>query len=126
MRYNRFSLIDNLPFVVLMLPLIFTSPIPYVDVNDIDVTDCPEVNFHLIRILLLESFDDDSVPNVQVNVPPLVSMTPPVAQPGSPPVGIPAPLYAWNISAQPLVPDNDVVHAELSGIQTKHPANEPA
>ena len=40
-------------------------------------------------------------------------------------VGIPAPLYAWNISAQPLVPESDDVHAELSGIQTKHPAAFP-
>ena len=89
------------------------------------VIDCPEVNFHLIKILLLLSLDDDSVPNTQVVVPPLLVIRPPEEHPGSADVGIPAPLYAWNISAQPLVPESDVVHAELSGIQTKHPAADP-
>jgi hypothetical protein len=62
---------------------------------------------------------------VQVNVPPLLPITPPEEHPGSDDVGTPAPLYAWNISAQPFVPDKDVVHVELLGIQTKHPAAEP-
>ena len=66
------------------------------------VIDCPEVNFHLIKIRLLLSFDDDSVPNTQVVVPPLLVIKPPEEHPGSADVGIPAPLYAWNISAQPV------------------------
>jgi hypothetical protein len=69
--------------------------------------------------------DEDSVPNTHVNVPPLLSITPPEEHPGSADVGIPDPRYAWNISAHPFVPDSDVVHAELSGIQTKHPAVDP-
>ena len=125
MRYNQSSLIESLLFVVVMLPLIFTSPIPYVDVNDIDVTDCPEANFHLIRILLLESFDDDSVPNVQVNVPRLLTITPPDEHPGKAFQGTPALGAAWNISAQPLVLLNPVVHEELFGIHTQHPVQDP-
>jgi hypothetical protein len=89
------------------------------------VIDCPEVSFHLIKIRLLLSLDDDSVPNTQVNVPPLLSISPPDEHPGSPDVGTPAPRYAWNMSAQPFVPDNEVVHAELSGMQIKHPAHDP-
>ena len=94
--------------------------------NDIEVIDCPEVNFHLIRILLLESLEEDSVPKVHVNVPPLVSISPPEDHPGSAVVGTPEPLYAANISAHPFVPDNEVVQVELSGIHTQHPATEPA
>ena len=89
------------------------------------VIDCPEVNFHLIKIRLLLSLDDDSVPNTQVNVPPLLSIKLPEAHPGSEDVGIPEPRYAWNISAQPFVPDNEVVQDELFGIHTKHPAHDP-
>ena len=107
--------------LALNLPLL-----SYVSAKEISLIDCPEVNLNLTKITLSVAFDDDSVPKVQVNVPPLLSITPPVAQPGSAPVGIPAPLYAWNIFAQPLVPDNDVVHDELSGIHTQQPANEPA
>tara|TARA_B100000678_G_C18175025_1_gene488784 strand:+ start:1092 stop:1379 length:288 start_codon:yes stop_codon:yes gene_type:complete len=95
-------------------------------VNDIEVIDCPEVNFHLIRILLLESLEEDSVPKVHVNVPPSVSISPPEEHPGSADVGTPDPLYAANISAQPFVPDSEVVQVELSGIHTQHPATEPA
>ena len=85
----------------------------------------PLVNLNLIKTLLLESLEDDSVPNTQVNVPPLVSITPPEEHPGLALLGTPEPIYAWNIFAQPLVPDNDVVQVELSGIHTQHPANAP-
>ena len=79
----------------------------------------------ITKILLFESLEDDSVPNTQVNVPPLLSIRPPEEHPGSAVVGTPAPLYAWNISAQPFLPESDVVHAELSGIHTQHPASAP-
>ena len=87
--------------------------------------ESPASNRHRIRILLLLSLDDDSVPNTQVNVPPLLVINPPEEHPGSADVGIPAPLYAWNISAQPLVPDSDVVQVVLLGIHTKHPEQDP-
>ena len=87
--------------------------------------ESPASNRHRIRILLLLSFDDDSVPNTQVVVPPLLVINPPEEHPGSADVGIPAPLYAWNISAQPLVPDSDVVQFVLLGIHTKHPEQDP-
>tara|TARA_R100000231_G_scaffold183_3_gene329 strand:+ start:211 stop:534 length:324 start_codon:yes stop_codon:yes gene_type:complete len=97
----------------------------YVSDNDISLIELPLVNLNLIKTLLLESLEDDSVPNTQVNVPPFVSITPPEEHPGSAVVGTPDPLYAWNISAQPFVPDNEVVHVELSGIHTQHPAKDP-
>ena len=87
--------------------------------------ESPESNRHRINILLLLSLDDDSVPKVQVNVPLVPDMSPPVEHPGSPDVGIPASLYATNMSAHPFVPDNDVVQVELSGIHTQHPPYEP-
>ena len=87
--------------------------------------ELPSVNLNLIKTRLLLSLEDDSDPNTQVNVPPFVSITPPDAQPGFALLGTPAPIYAWNISAQPFVLDNPLVHVELSGIHTKHPANEP-
>ena len=87
--------------------------------------ELPLVNLNLIKTRLLLSLEDDSDPNTQVNVPPFVPITPPDAQPGFALLGTPAPMYAWNISAQPLVLDNPLVHVELSGIQTKHPASEP-
>ena len=86
------------------------------------VIDWPEFNFQRINIRLLESFEEDSVPNTQVKVPLDPVITPPDEHPGSAEVGIPAPLYAWNMFAHPFVPDNDEVHAELSGIQTQQPA----
>ena len=76
-------------------------------------------------MLFSVSLDDDSVPNTQVNEPPLLSITPPDEQPGSAVVGTPEPLYAWNMSAQPLVPDKDVFHAVLFGIVTQQPEQEP-
>ena len=85
----------------------------------------PSVNLNLIKTRLLLSLEDDSDPNTQVNVPTLVSITPPDAQPGFSLLGTPAPMYAWNISAQPFVLDNPDVHVELSGKHTKHPANQP-
>ena len=87
--------------------------------------ELPSVNLNLIKTLLLLSLEDDSDPNTQVNVPPFVSITPPDAHPGFALLGTPAPTYAWNIFAQPLVLDNPEVHVELSGIHTQHPANEP-
>jgi len=86
-----------------------------------EVIDCPLDSFHLTRILLSGSLDEDSVPKTQVNVPPLLSMTPPEEQPGSADVGIPDPLYDWNISAHPFVPESELFHAVLSGIDTQHP-----
>ena len=83
--------------------------------------ESPESNRHRIRILLLLSFDDDSVPKTQVNVPLDPLIFPPLAHPGSPEVGIPEPRYAANMLAQPFVPDKDEVHAELFGKQTQHP-----
>jgi hypothetical protein len=71
---------------------------------------------------LFKSPEDDEVPKTQVNVPLEPVITPPDEHPGSADVGIPAPLYAWNIFAQPLVPDKDEVHAELLGIQIQQPA----
>ena len=85
----------------------------------------PLVNLNLIKTLLLESLEDDSVPKTQVVVPPLLSITPPEEHPGYAGVGTPAPLYAWNISAQPFVPENEVCQVELSGICTQHPAQDP-
>ena len=87
--------------------------------------ELPLVNLNLIKTRLLLSLEDDSDPNTQVNVPPFVSITPPDAQPGFALLGTPAPMYAWNISAQPFVALKPVVQVELSGIHTKHPANEP-
>tara|TARA_B100001029_G_C14672588_1_gene240294 strand:+ start:223 stop:549 length:327 start_codon:yes stop_codon:yes gene_type:complete len=107
-----------------MLPLGFTSPF-YVSDNEISLMALPLVNLNLIKTLLLESLEDDSVPKVHVNVPPLVSISPPEEHPGSAVVGTPDPLYAWNISAQPFVPDNDVVQVLLSGIHTQHPVSDP-
>jgi len=86
------------------------------------VIDCPEFNLQRIKTRLFESLDEDSVPNTHVNVPPVPFIAPPEEHPGSADVGTPAPLYAWNMSAQPLVPDKDEVHVELSGIHTQHPA----
>ena len=84
--------------------------------------ESPESNLHRIRIRNGEpAFDVDSVPNVQVNVPLEPDITVPVAHPGSAVVGTPAPRYAVNISAHPFLPDSDVFHAELSGIQTQQP-----
>ena len=85
------------------------------------VIDCPEFNFQRINILLLVSPVEFAVPNVQVKVPPFPFINEPKAHPGSAVVGIPAPLYAWNIFAQPLTPDNDDVQELLSGIQTQQP-----
>ena len=85
----------------------------------------PSVNLNLIKTRLLLSLEDDSDPNTQVNVPPFVSITPPDAQPGFALLGTPAPMYAWNISAQPFLPESDVVHVELSGIHTQQPASDP-
>ena len=89
------------------------------------VIESPESNRHRIKILLLLSLDDDSVPKVQVNVPLVPSIFPPLAHPGSVDIGVPAPLYATNIFAQPFGPDNAVVHVELSGIHTQHPPYVP-
>ena len=86
------------------------------------VIDCPEFNLQRIKMRLFESLDEDSVPNTQVNVPLLPFIAPPEEHPGSADVGTPAPLYAWNISAQPFVPDKDDVQVELFGIQTQQPA----
>ena len=87
-----------------------------------EVIDCPLDSFHLTRILFSGSLDEDSVPKTQVNVPPLLSMTPPEEQPGSDDVGTPDPLYDWNMSAQPFVPDSELVHDVLSGIDIQHPS----
>ena len=87
--------------------------------------ESPESNRHRFKILLLLSLDDDSVPKVQVNVPFVPAMFPPLAHPGSEDMGVPAPLYAVNISAQPFVPDKFVVQVELSGIHTQHPPYVP-
>ena len=75
------------------------------------VIDCPEVNLNRTKILLLP-FDDDSVPNTQVNVPVPPDITVPKAQPLSALLGLPAPEYALNISAQPFVLLNPVVQVE--------------
>ena len=85
----------------------------------------PSVNLNLIKTRLLLSLEDDSDPNTQVNVPPFVSITPPDAQPGFALLGTPAPMYAWNMSAQPFVALKPVVQVEFSGRQTKQPASEP-
>ena len=85
------------------------------------VIDCPEVNLNRTNILLLP-FDDDSSPNTQVNVPELPDITVPKAHPLSALLGLPAPEYASNISAQPFVLLNPVVQVEFSGKQTKQPA----
>ena len=121
MPYIQSSLTENLSFALEMLPLTYFS-LTYVDANDMAVIDCPEFNLQRIRILLLESFEEDSVPKTQVNVPLEPFITPSEEAPGSADVGIPAPLYAANISAHPFVPDNEEVHEELSGIHTQHPA----
>jgi len=90
------------------------------------VIESPASNLHRIRIRNGEpAFDDDSVPNVQVNVPLEPDITVPVAHPGSAVVGIPAPRYAVNISAHAFLPDNDVFHAELLGIHTQQPPYVP-
>jgi len=65
--------------------------------------------------------DEDSVPNTQENIPEVPVIVPPEAHPGSIVVGTPEPLYDWNIFAQPLVPDKDVVQVVLSGIETQQP-----
>ena len=83
--------------------------------------ESPLSNRNRIRILLLLSFDDDSVPNTEVNVPLEPLIFPPEAHPGSHDVGTPEPRYAANILAQPFVPESAEVHAELSGKQTQHP-----
>ena len=83
--------------------------------------DCPEVNLNRTKILLLP-FDDDSSPNTQVNVPEPPDITVPKAHPLSALLGLPAPEYASNISAQPFVLLNHVVQVEFSGKHTKHPA----
>jgi hypothetical protein len=49
-------------------------------------------------------------------------ITVPKAHPLSALLGLPAPEYASNISAQPFVPLNPVVQVEFSGKHTKHPA----
>ena len=102
-----------------MLPLFYTPVIVYE--NDIAVIESPASNRHRTKIRLLLSFDDDCVPKVQVNVPLDPPMFPPVAHPGSAVVGMPAPLYAVNILAQPFVPLKELVQAELSGIHTQQP-----
>ena len=84
--------------------------------------ELPLVNLNLIKTRLLLSLEDDSDPNTQVNVPPFVSITPPDAQPGFALLGTPAPMYAWNISAQPFVLLIPVVQVEFSGRHTKQPA----
>ena len=89
-----------------------------------DEIDCPEVNLKRTKILLLP-LDDDSVPNTQVNVPLDPDITVPKAHPLSALLGLPAPEYASNISAQPFVLLNPVVQVEFSGRQTKHPAYDP-
>ena len=86
-----------------------------------DEIDCPEVNLNRTKILLLP-FDDDSSPNTQVNVPLDPDITVPKAHPLSALLGLPAPEYASNISAQPFVLLNPVVQVEFSGRQTKQPA----
>ena len=81
----------------------------------------PESNLNRIRILLFESFVDDSVPNTHVYVQDVPLITPPEEHPASPFQGTPDPTYAAPMFAQPLVADNDVVQVELSGIHTQHP-----
>tara|TARA_X000000368_G_scaffold320312_1_gene257539 strand:- start:18 stop:392 length:375 start_codon:yes stop_codon:yes gene_type:complete len=104
-----------------MLPLKIPL-LPYVSANEISLIDCPEVNLNLTKITLSLAFDDDSVPNTQVNVPPLLSITPPDEHPGKAFLGTPAFGAAANISAQPLVLLNPVIQLELFGIHTQHPA----
>ena len=66
--------------------------------------ESPASNLHRIRIRNGEpAFDDDSVPNVQVNVPLEPDITVPTAHPGRPFLGAPDPLYAVNIFAHPFV-----------------------
>ena len=83
--------------------------------------DCPEVNLNRTKILLLP-FDDDSSPNTQVNVPLEPVINDPNAHPLSALFGLPAPAYAFYISAHPIVLLNPVVQVEFSGRRTKHSA----
>ena len=85
------------------------------------VIESPDDNLNRTNILLLP-FDDDSVPNTQVNVPLDPDITVPKAHPLSALFGLPAPEYASNISAHPFVLLNPVVQVEFSGRQTKQPA----
>ena len=88
------------------------------------VIESPDVNLNRTNILLLP-FDDDSSPNTQVNVPLEPDITEPRAQPLSALLGLPAPEYAFDISAHPFVLLNPVVHVEFSGRHTKQPEYEP-
>ena len=88
------------------------------------VIESPDDNLNRTNILLLP-FDDDSSPNTQVNVPLDPDITVPKAQPLSALLGLPAPEYASNISAQPFVLLKPVVQVEFSGRQTKQPAYVP-
>ena len=83
--------------------------------------DCPEVNLNRTKILLLP-FDDDSSPNTQVKEPLEPVINEPRAQPLSALFGLPAPEYAFDMSAHPFVLLNPVVQVEFSGRHTKPPA----